>query len=53
MDGALGIQTRGRKMVGADETLELWWQTLIIFKYLKFVRPVYKCVYCFRFMSFR
>ena len=39
MDGALGIQTRGRKMVGADETLELWWQTLIIFKYLNLFVP--------------
>ena len=23
-DGVLGIQTRGRKMVGADKTTELW-----------------------------
>ena len=25
VDGVLGIRTRGRKMVGADETTELWW----------------------------
>ena len=25
VDGVLGIQTRDRKMVGADETTELWW----------------------------
>ena len=25
VDGMLGIQTRGRRMVGADETMELWW----------------------------
>ena len=25
IDGVLGIQTRGRRMVGADETMELWW----------------------------
>ena len=24
VDGVLGIRTRGRKMVGADETTELW-----------------------------
>ena len=24
IDGVLGIRTRGRKMVGADETTELW-----------------------------
>ena len=24
IDGVLGIQTRGRTMVGADETTELW-----------------------------
>ena len=24
VDGVLGIQTRGRRMVGADETTELW-----------------------------
>ena len=24
IDGVLGIQTRGRRMVGADETTELW-----------------------------
>ena len=24
VDGVLGIQTWGRKMVGADETMELW-----------------------------
>ena len=24
IDGVLGIQTRGRRMVGADETMELW-----------------------------
>ena len=24
VDGVLGIQTRGRKMVGTDETTELW-----------------------------
>ena len=26
VDGVLGIQTRGRKMVGTDETTELWQQ---------------------------
>ena len=25
VDGVLGIRTRGRRMVGADETTELWW----------------------------
>ena len=24
VDGVLGIRTRGRRMVGADETTELW-----------------------------
>ena len=24
IDGVLGIWTRGRRMVGADETIELW-----------------------------
>ena len=24
IDGVLGIQTRGRRMVGTDETTELW-----------------------------
>ena len=24
VDGVLGIQTQGRRMVGADETTELW-----------------------------
>ena len=24
MDGLLGIRTRGHRMVGADETMELW-----------------------------
>ena len=24
VDGVLGIRTRGRRMVGADETMELW-----------------------------
>ena len=24
IDGVLGIRTRGRRMVGADETTELW-----------------------------
>ena len=24
IDGVLGIQTRGHRMVGADETMELW-----------------------------
>ena len=24
VDGVLGIQTRDRRMVGADETMELW-----------------------------
>ena len=24
IDGVLGIQTQGRRMVGADETTELW-----------------------------
>ena len=24
LDGVLGIWTRGRRMVGADETTELW-----------------------------
>ena len=25
IDHVLGIQTRGHRMVGADETTELWW----------------------------
>ena len=25
VDGVLGIRTRGRRMVGEDETTELWW----------------------------
>ena len=25
IDGVLGIRTRGRRMVGTDETTELWW----------------------------
>ena len=25
VDGVLGIQTRGRRMVGADKITELWW----------------------------
>ena len=25
IDGVLGIRTQGRRMVGADETTELWW----------------------------
>ena len=25
IDGVLGTQTRGRRMVGTDETTELWW----------------------------
>ena len=25
INGVLGIPTRGRRMVGADETTELWW----------------------------
>ena len=25
VDGVLGIQTWGRRMVGADETTKLWW----------------------------
>ena len=29
VDGVLGIRTRGRRMVGADETTELWRPPLI------------------------
>ena len=31
IDGVLGIRTRGRRMVGADETTELWWPHLQTF----------------------
>ena len=34
VDGVLGIQTRGRRMVGADETTELWRPLLPRFKEL-------------------
>ena len=34
IDGVLGIQTRGRRMVGADETTELWRPLLPRFKEL-------------------
>ena len=29
MDGVLGIQTWGCRMVGADKTTELWWPPLV------------------------
>jgi len=29
IDGVLGIRTRGRRMVGADETTELWWPPIL------------------------
>ena len=31
IDGVLGIRTRGRMMVGADKTTELWWPPLNYF----------------------
>ena len=31
MEGVLGIRTRGRRMVGADKTTELWWSPHEIF----------------------
>ena len=30
VDGGLGIRTRGCKMVGADETTELWQPPIIV-----------------------
>ena len=30
IDGVLGMQTRGRRMVGADDTKELWWRFRVI-----------------------
>ena len=29
VDGVLGIRTWGRRMVGADETTELWWPLML------------------------
>ena len=29
VNGVLGIQTRGHRMVGVDETTELWWPTCL------------------------
>ena len=29
VDGVLGIRTRGRRMVCADETTDLWWPPLL------------------------
>ena len=37
IDGVLGIQTRGRRMVGADETTELWRPLFLVAKYCKIV----------------
>ena len=28
VDGVLGTQTRGGNMVGADESIELWWHPM-------------------------
>ena len=44
MDGVLGIRTRGRRMVGADETTELWrppkkTSSLLILTYFPFQLP--------------
>ena len=30
VDGVLGIQTQGRRMVGADKTMELWRPPMVI-----------------------
>ena len=30
IDGVLGIRTRGRRKVGADETTELWWPPIVL-----------------------
>ena len=34
VDGVLGIRTRGRRMVGADETTELWRPPIVTFSLL-------------------
>ena len=34
IDGVLGIQTRGCRMVGADETMELWLTSIVEAQYL-------------------
>ena len=37
VDGVHGIRTRGRRMVGADETMELWRPQLKLFNYILIV----------------
>ena len=40
IDGVLGIQTRGRRMVGADETTELWRPLRLIFTNFTSLKPL-------------
>ena len=37
VDGVHGIRTRGRRMVGADKTMELWRPQLKLFNYILIV----------------
>ena len=42
VDGVLGIQTWGHRMVGADETTELLWPPSYAFLKLIMLRRIYK-----------
>ena len=40
IDGVLGIQTRGCRMVGVDETTELWRPPGVCFLFGKILNPI-------------
>ena len=49
MDGVLGIRTRGRRMVGADETTELWRPFFLQFLTLLLLTLLLTQLICFKY----
>ena len=47
VDGVLGILTRGRRMVGADKTTELWQQRIVLLLSKNYSLQVHKVDLCF------
>ena len=45
--GVLGILTRGRRMVGADKTTELWQQRIVLLLSKNYSLQVHKVDLCF------
>ena len=40
LDGVLGIQTRRRRLIGADETTELWWPPNFLLWFMSWDLPI-------------